>query len=177
MAMGIQAALDLAVRAHADQWREGDSPLPYVTHPIEVMTNLRYVGLVTDEEMLCAALLHDTVEETSVTLPDIAKTFGPRVGALVKELTRREPSPAQIEGMTKGEIWSLRSDMLLKEISKMSPDAQQIKLADRLSNLRDAYRTKQGEKLVRYGKQSSRILKIVPRERNPGLWDAIRALL
>lgn len=79
--------------------------------------------------------------------------------------------------MSKAEIWALRSDMLLAEIAQMSPDAQQIKLADRLSNLREGFRTKAGEKLARYIRQSRQILEIIPREVNPGLWDAIEAEL
>jgi (p)ppGpp synthase/HD superfamily hydrolase len=76
--------------------------------------------------------------------------------------------------MEKDAIWQLRADMLLVEITRMSPDAQTIKLADRLANVRDAKRAKKGKKLNRYLWQTNEILKIIPRERNEGLWEAIR---
>ncbi len=147
--------------------------MPYVTHAIEVMENLRYVGDVTDVEMLAAAVLHDTVETDALTLDQVAAAYGPKVRALVSELTRTEPDPSAIANLTKDEIWHLRADMLVHEISQMSADAQQIKLADRLANVRDARRTKTGRKLKRYLRQTEKILEVVPRARNKALWDAI----
>lgn len=153
--------------------REGEVPLPYVTHPIEVLLNLRFVGGVTDVEILCAAVLHDTVEGESLTLEQIETEFGVRVRSLVAELTRVEPSADQIVGLKKDEIWQLRAGMLIDEVSKMSADAQLIKLADRLANVREAHRTKSGRKLKRYLGQTERILQVVPRSVNKALWDAI----
>ena len=172
--MSLHSALEMATRAHYGQWREGDAPVPYLTHPIEVLLNLRYMGGVTDEEMLCVALLHDAVEGGSASLDEIEKVFGTRVRSLVAELTRNEPTIAQISGLSKNEVWQLRADMLLDEISKMSPDAQIIKLADRLANVRDAHRLKKGRKLQRYLNQTMKILQVVPRARNMPLWDAIK---
>lgn len=169
----LAKAIRLAVRWHDGEDREGHHPLPYVTHPMEVLLNLRYVGGETDEDLLCAAALHDVVEETDVKVSEIADEVGERVGALVKELTRGEPPASETQGKSKDEIWQIRAELLLEEISKMSPAAQRVKLADRLSNLEDAYRTKQGYKLERYIWQTRRITEIVPREVCPGLWDAI----
>jgi (p)ppGpp synthase/HD superfamily hydrolase len=59
----------------------------------------------------------------------------------------------------------------------MSPAAQTVKLADRLSNVREGKRTKRNGKLERYLAQTRRILEIVSRDVNPGLWDAIQAEL
>jgi len=174
--MSVDAAIEFAAKAHRGQIRDGANPLPYITHPVEVLVNLRYLGGVTDEAMLCAAALHDVVEETSVRFEAIEERFGPRVRELVQELTRREPTPAETKGMTKDQIWELRSGMLLAEIAKMSPDAQAIKLADRYSNLSEARRTKAGKKLARYNDQTTKILKIVPKKINPGLWEAIKNL-
>jgi len=171
--MVLQNAVEMATHAHLGMWREGESQLPYITHPMEVMTHLRYVGGVTDVDMLCAAALHDTVEVESLTLAKIEKVFGPRVRGLVNELTRAEPTADQVQNLTKDEIWKLRAHMLVDEISRMSADAQQIKLADRLANVRDARRTKSGKKLRRYFDQTRKILEVVPRVRNKGLWDAI----
>lgn len=173
----LAKAIRLATRWHDGEDREGDHPLPYVTHPMEVLLNLRYVGGVTDEDLLCAAALHDVVEETNVKVSEIAEELGDRVGALVKELTRGEPPSSETQGKSKDEVWQIRAELLLSEISKMSPDAQRIKLADRLANLEDAYRTKQGYKLERYLWQTGRITEIVSRDVCPGLWDAIIKLL
>lgn len=173
----LQKAIEFAAAAHRGQWREGDPPLPYITHPIDVLAKLRYVGEVKDPAMLCAAVLHDLVEETDVTLAQIAELFGEDVADLVRQLTRQEPTAEETAGMTKAEIWKLRSCMLLEEIrTQQDPRAQAVKLADRLANLEEAYRTKKGEKLDRYVAQSKEILKIVPPEVNPKLHAAVYSL-
>jgi (p)ppGpp synthase/HD superfamily hydrolase len=173
----VQEAIRWAAKLHDGQQRDGDDPLPYITHPIEVLVNLRYVGGVTDEDLLCVAVLHDTIEECGADPADIESKFGKRVRELVQKLTRREPTEEEKEGMSREEIWQLRANMLLEEIDRMSPDAQRVKLADRLSNLREGIRTKWGDKLLRYLGHSALILETVPREVNPPLWDAIRDLL
>ncbi len=170
----LHRALSFALHAHAGVDREGPDPLPYFTHPIEVLNNLRYTGGVIDEDLLCAAVLHDVIEESAIHLAEIEAQFGIRVCGLVKELTRREPGPAETSGLDKPQIWALRSEILLAEIAKMSRDAQAVKLADRLSNLREAKRTKRHEKLKRYIGQTRRILETVPESVNPGLWNAIK---
>ena len=164
----------LAAHLHRGQEREGGAPLPYFTHPMEVLLALRYEGGETDEDLLCAAALHDVIEESGTDLSEIESAVGRRAAGLVGELTRREPTAEETKGMTKDEIWRLRANMLLAEIREMSPDAQRVKLADRLANVREARRTKAGPKWDRYAWQTEEILKIVPRERCPGLWDGIR---
>lgn len=134
---------------------------------------LRYIGGITDEQLLCVAVLHDLLEETEVDAATIETLFGLRTKDLVVELTRKEPTAEQVKGLSKDEIWQLRAGMLLAEISKMSADAQAVKLADRLSNIREAKRTKTGEKLKRYVRQTKKILEIIPKTVNPSLWKAI----
>jgi (p)ppGpp synthase/HD superfamily hydrolase len=170
----LDKALRLAAKLHSGQEREGDAPLPYVTHPVEVLMLLRYVGEEKDEDLLCAAVLHDVIEETDASFSEIADAVGARAAGLVKELTRREPTEAERRGLDKDAIWKLRANMLLDEIREQSPEAQKVKLADRLANLREAKRTKSGPKWDRYVWQTQEILKIVPQERNPALWNAIR---
>lgn len=165
------------MEAHAGQYREGELALPYIAHPMEVLIALRQVGGVTEEEMLCAAILHDVLEETS-TAPDVLGTqFGFRVQAMVVELTRYEPSISETYGLDKDGVWQLRSETLLAEIEKMTPNAMTVKLADRLSNLKESKRFKKGQKLERYFDQTQKILRIVPESLNPGLWRAIRTEL
>ncbi len=173
----VDQALRMAAEWHGGAERDGADPLPYLTHPVEVMTCLRYVGAVVDEDLLCAAVLHDVLEETKVSPDELQKLFGLRPRELVQELTRTEPSTKETAGLSKDQVWELRSNMLLGEIAQMSSAAQQIKLADRLSNLREAARTKTGRKLTRYFVQTRQILITVPRSVNSGLWDAIQGLL
>lgn len=141
------------------------------------MNRLRYIGGLTDEAVLAAAALHDVVEECGVTLEDVESRFGAEVGALVREVTRQEPAAETAAGLSEAELWDVRSRMLLEEIGAMSPRAQAIKLADRASNLTSALATRTGEKKARYIRQSYLILEIIPRDVNPALWDAVKALL
>jgi len=174
--LDLDTVIEFAMKAHRGQVRDGECPLPYITHPLDVLANLRYTGEVTDLDMLAAAVLHDVVEESGVPFEEIEKRFGTRVQELVHELTRREPTAEETSGMTKDEIWEMRANMLLEEIGKMSLTAQAVKLADRLSNLNEARRSKSGKKLDRYNKQTAKMLKIIPRKANPGLWDAVKKL-
>ena len=118
-------------------------------------------------------MLHDVVEESNASFDTLTEAVGERAAGLVRELTRNEPSPEKRKGLDKEAIWKLRAEMLLDDVRAMGADAQKIKLADRLANLREAKRTKAGPKWDRYVWQTHEILKIVPRERNEGLWDAI----
>lgn len=171
----LHKAVRWASKLHKNQDRDGANALPYLTHVMEVVSNLRYVGGVTDEDMLCAAALHDVVEQSEVPFSKIESRFGTRVRGLVEEMTRREPTADETKGMNASQIWKLRSDILLAEIKKMSPDAKRLKLADRLSNVRSAKQTKIADKLDRTMKQTEEILRIIPRTVNPAMWDAIDA--
>jgi GTP diphosphokinase / guanosine-3',5'-bis(diphosphate) 3'-diphosphatase len=173
----LHAALRFAVKRHRGQDRDGADPLPYATHPIDVVNRLRYVGLVVEPAVLAAAVLHDLVEETETSLEDIESRFGVEVSALVAEVTRREPSEEEFAGLAPDEIWELRSRMLLDEIAAMSEKAQTIKLADRASNLLCNLTTRCGDKRARYIRQSYMILEVIPRSVNPSLWDSVRAQL
>jgi guanosine-3',5'-bis(diphosphate) 3'-pyrophosphohydrolase len=175
MSTRLTEALEFANERHRGQWREGEHPLPYVFHPIEVMLQLRHAGGVTDEGMLVAALLHDLLEETGTTVEEIEHRFGSDVAQLVAELTRREPDPKDTEGMDKDEIWRLRADMLLEDVARMSPRAMTVKLCDRIVNLQEAARTRRGRKLERYVWQSGRVLDAIPRSVHPRLWDELKA--
>jgi len=169
----LQEAVRWAAKRHTGQYRDEDG-LPYFLHVAEVILNLRQYGGVESETLLTAAALHDLVEMAAATPEEIEARFGNEVAALVAELTRTEPTEGQIEGLNRDQIWRLRADMLLKEIAEMSPDAQTVKLADRLANLREALAYKKGKKLARYLDHTRAILKIIPKNRNTGLWQSIQ---
>lgn len=173
----LQEAVRFAAKTHRGQDRDGDAALPYITHPIDVMNRLRYDAGVEDLEILAVGVLHDVVEECEVTFELLSARFGERVTGLVRELTRSEPAPAEIEGLDEAQIVELRSQMLLADIVRMSPEAQLVKLADRASNLNASLKTRSGEKHARYVRQSYLILETIPREISPPLWDAIQEML
>lgn len=169
----VHRALKRAVKAHKKQDRDGECPLPYATHPVDVLNLIRYDGGVTDEELLAAALLHDVLEETDLDYDDLAAEFGTRVARVVKELTREEPDHA---GLSPEEIWQVRTQTMLDEIDRMSDEAKVIKLADRASNLRAALLTRTGEDLNNYVRQSHLILDHIDRGVCPVLWDRVKDL-
>jgi (p)ppGpp synthase/HD superfamily hydrolase len=171
----LARALEFCVQAHRCQFRDGEAAVPYACHPVEVMLTLRHQAGVLDEEHLCAALLHDTVEDTDASLLDLRKEFGERVAEIVGEVTRDEPE--RPEGMDKHEHWMMKTGLFLEEIRGMSWEAKMIKLSDRLSNIRESEATRSGYKLERYRLQTIWILQEIPRDTHPGLWDAIAAVI
>ncbi|MEI7577042.1 MAG: HD domain-containing protein [Armatimonadota bacterium] len=174
MAKGkLEQAIEFAVMAHAGDYRDGDLPLPYVSHAIEVMSLLRYVGGVTDEDLLVIACLHDVLEETQYSAASIEGVFGNRVASGVVNLTRYEPSALERGELTEQQVWELRSSILLGEISQMPEEIQAIKLADRLANIRQAKVTRKPKKLARYKRQTEEILRLIPSSVNPTLWQAV----
>lgn len=170
----LHQAIRVAVKAHKDSDREGDNALPYVTHPIDVVNRLRYSAGVTDEAVLCAGALHDLLEDTNYPPEKILRKFGARVMGLVQEMTRTEPHDEQRLQATPEQLAKIRSELLLSDIKNMSPEAQQIKLADRASNLESALVTRDEVRLGRLIKQTKLILKIIPRALAPNLWDQVR---
>jgi len=172
----LEKAIKWARKKHDGSWRDGPSPLPYVTHPIEVLSILRYEAGVEDPDALVAAALHDVIEDTDATLDDVERKFGQGAASLVEELTRTEPTDEEVAGLSAAKVRDLRSNLLLADIAKMSKMAKVIKLCDRLSNLRNSRVTRPPDALRRYLEQTDRILEIVPRKVSPNVWDAVKAL-
>lgn len=170
----VHRALRRANKLHRKQERDGAAPLPYLTHPVDVLNLVRYVGRVTDEEVLAAALLHDVLEETEARYADIEEEFGPRVAGIVRELTRDEPEQG---ALSEQEFWELRTQMMLAEIDNMGREARTIKLADRISNLQGAFATKPKPNYDRYLLQSRMILKHIPYQTNRRLWLQLKLMV
>lgn len=125
----ILRAAQLAAELHQDQRRKGASKRPYINHPLEVAQRLAEVAQVSDAEVLAAALLHDTVEDTAATAEDILEAFGPKVAALVAEVTD-DKSLAKAE----------RKQMQVQHAPHLSADAAAIKISDKTSNVLDLVR-------------------------------------
>lgn len=120
----LSKAYDFAAAAHKDQTRKYTGE-PYITHPVEVALILGDVSHTT--EMLCAALLHDVVEDCGVTLEEIREKFGPVVEDLVFWLT----DPPTVAG---GPNRAARKAMTRERYAIAPAEAQTIKCADIISN-------------------------------------------
>lgn len=123
----LKKAFDYACTMHEGQCRKSGEP--FVIHPVEV--GIILADLHMDVETLCAALLHDTVEDTSATKEEVKKLFGPAVAELVDGVTK----------ITKIEVENLsdeQAETFRKMLVAMSKDIRVmvIKLADRLHNMR-----------------------------------------
>ncbi|MBX3096530.1 MAG: bifunctional (p)ppGpp synthetase/guanosine-3',5'-bis(diphosphate) 3'-pyrophosphohydrolase [Fimbriimonadaceae bacterium] len=165
----LQRAFAFSVERHRGVFRDGEMALPYGCHPADVARILRVYGGVKDEVVLAASFLHDTVEDTDTTLEEIESEFGPKVASIVKQVTRIEPAPEELQGMSSDESFWYRNELFMKEIDEMGPEAQQIKLADRLSNLEECRYTRSAQKLSRYNRQTAMILDHIPEAVNPKL--------
>ena len=139
----VLAASRFAAHKHRHQRRKGEEGAPYIHHCIEVAHTLAEHGGVTDPEVLAAALLHDTLEDTETTADEIEREFGARVRGIVEEvsddrtLTRERRRALQIE-----------------HAPSLSEEAKLIKLADKICNVGDvAYAPPRGwsrERRVEY---------------------------
>lgn len=119
-------ALSFSAERHRDQRRKDRYATPYLNHPIALLDVLVREGQVTDIEVLVAALLHDTIEDTATTEQELAEQFGVRVAALVMELTDDKSLP-------KAE----RKRLQVEHAGDASHKARLVKLADKVVNLRD----------------------------------------
>ena len=138
----LDRAIVFATKAHSGTLRKKDG-IPYILHPMEVASIAG--GITTDEEVLTAALLHDTVEDTNVTLDTIKSQFGDRVAALVASETedkRRDRSPA--------ETWMQRKVESLAALrNAIDPGVRVLWLSDKLANMRSFARQyeKEGDRM------------------------------
>lgn len=119
-------ALHFAADRHRDQRRKGPGAVPYINHPIAVARLLATVGGVTDLDVLRAAILHDTVEDTETSFADLETRFGPRTTGFVREVTDDKALP-------KAE----RKALQVAHASGCSDGAALVKLADKTCNLLD----------------------------------------
>ena len=119
-------ALAFAAFKHRDQRRKDPEASPYINHPIALADVLVNEGGVSDVEVLCAALLHDTVEDTATTHEELAAAFGERIAGIVAEVTDDKALP-------KAE----RKRLQIEHAAQLSPAARLVKLADKICNLRD----------------------------------------
>ncbi|MFZ4439886.1 MAG: HD domain-containing protein [Syntrophales bacterium] len=119
----IFKAIEFAAKAHSGQYRKG-TKLPYIVHPLGVAKILIEYGC--PEQLIVAGILHDTVEDTPVTLDDVKKTFGWDIADLVEAAS--EPD--------KSDEWENRKKHTIGMLKSLSRDAAILVLADKVDNIR-----------------------------------------
>ena len=124
----LDRAIVFAVRAHAGTERRGKG-YPYIIHPMEAVEIV--ATMTPDQELLAAAVLHDTVEDTDVTVEQIRAEFGDRVAALVADESDVFP-----EGVSEEDSWHARKRAAIARLSAASREAKMVALGDKLSNMR-----------------------------------------
>ena len=119
-------ALVFAADKHRNQRRKDADASPYINHPIALANILVNEGGITDINVLCGAILHDTIEDTETTKEELTQHFGEKITSIVLDVTDDKTLP--------------KAERKLKQIehaSHASNEAKLVKLADKISNLRD----------------------------------------
>jgi guanosine-3',5'-bis(diphosphate) 3'-pyrophosphohydrolase len=119
-------ALSFAAHKHKDQRRRDVDASPYINHPISLADILCNEAQVTDVETICSALLHDTIEDTQTTAEELEQAFGKTICAIVMEVT-------DDKSLSK----AARKQAQIDHAAHISEKSKLVKLADKISNLRD----------------------------------------
>jgi len=119
-------AVAFASDKHRNQRRKDADSSPYINHPIALANVLANEGEITDASVLCAAVLHDTIEDTQTTEAELKQTFGEGITSIVLEVT----DDKSLDKAT-------RKQKQIEHAPHISREAKLVKLADKISNLRD----------------------------------------
>jgi (p)ppGpp synthase/HD superfamily hydrolase len=122
--VALTRAYNFAAQKHVDQRRKGAAAEPYMNHLTEV-AELVAQATNGDLDVVIAAILHDTVEDTDTSIDELRTAFGPRIADLTAEVTDDKSLPKQV-----------RKDLQVEHAPHASWGARVIKLADKTSNLR-----------------------------------------
>ncbi|MCD4657528.1 MAG: HD domain-containing protein [Planctomycetes bacterium] len=156
----IAKAIAFAFDAHKGQLRKGGNE-PYIMHPLRVFTTLVELG-INDVDMLCAAVLHDTIEDCSISAENITENFGETTSNLVVALTDNKLLPR-----------AERKMLTLEKMTAASSKAKLIKAADRFDNLQDAFPSVWNtEKKLQYLKESKLLIEALTKN----LYDDIYSI-
>ena len=122
----VLKALEFAAEKHKDQRRKGKESTPYINHPIQVAAMLVEYSHEDDAELIQAAILHDTIEDTVTTPEELEKHFGHEVKCLVLEVTDDKNLPKNV-----------RKQLQIDNAPKKSDKAKRLKLVDKICNIKD----------------------------------------
>lgn len=119
-------AVAFAAEKHKDQRRKDVNASPYINHVIAVASVLAEEGNVNDEDLLLAAILHDTVEDTETSFAELEEHFGMKVAGIVREVTDNQTLAKE-----------MRKRLQEEHAPHASAPAKQLKIADKICNIRD----------------------------------------
>ena len=132
----LDRAIVFAVQAHHNSERRGKG-FPYIVHPMEAV---EIVATITpDQELLAAAALHDTIEDTDVTVEQLRAEFGDRIANLV-HAESDQINGELFNGENEEETWHARKQAAIDRLAKAPHDAKIVALGDKLSNMRAIWR-------------------------------------
>lgn len=115
-----------AAEKHRNQRRKDADASPYINHPITLANVLANEGGISDISILCAAVLHDTIEDTNTTATELEGIFGKKITSIVLEVTDDKRLDKDV-----------RKQKQIEHAPHISREAKLVKLADKISNLRD----------------------------------------
>lgn len=119
-------AIAFAAHKHKDQRRKDIEASPYINHPIALANCLANEAGIEDIEVLCGAILHDTIEDTQTSEQELIEGFGANIATIVVEVTDDKSLPK-----------AARKQAQIEHAAHISTKAKLVKLADKISNLRD----------------------------------------
>lgn len=122
----ILTALEFSSHKHRDQRRKDNNVSPYINHPISLANVLCNEGKITNAKVICAALLHDTIEDTDTTADELKSRFGKRITNIVLEVTDDKSLPKTERKLAQ-----------IEHAKHASKRAKLVNLADKICNLRD----------------------------------------
>jgi guanosine-3',5'-bis(diphosphate) 3'-pyrophosphohydrolase len=155
-------AMSFAAHKHKNQRRKGKDASPYINHPIGLAEVLVNVGNVTDINAICAALLHDTIEDTRTTREELTEIFGAEISNIVMEVT-------DDKSLSKAEQKQAQID----HARHLSRQARAVKLADKICNLNDVAKSPPNWSLARRQQYFDWAKKVIDGLR--GEWNELEA--
>ena len=158
----VAKAVEFAIRYHGDQRRPTGAP--YLEHLLETLEVLVRGAGVTDPAVLCAAVLHDVVEDTPCTVDDVRLAFGDRVADMVRWVTKPEPADGADRKAAK--------ESYLKSLRGAPDDAVLVKLADRASNVQTLRNLGQARQREYYAQTVRYIMPLAASRRWWDVWYA-----
>lgn len=134
----VEKAIVLAVRAHEGQMRKG-APTPYIVHPLRVAILLARYGL--SDEVVAAGIVHDVVEDTSISPQDIQHELGDVVATLIAPVTHDDSLP-----------WEEKKKAYIESVRVASDESKAIATADKIANAESllAMHEREGSAVWRY---------------------------
>lgn len=127
----IARALEVSTRAHNGHYRKGNNKIPYIVHPFEVALILQENNM--SDQIIAAGLLHDTLEDTEMTIEYLKEELGEVIAEFVLGASEKLKNRSNT-------CWETRKEHTIKHLKKANIEIQCIICADKLSNIRSMIR-------------------------------------